>query len=94
MLDDPDDREFLFFEHGLDLDAPADKLEQELTMLRWSVWVYEVDQRLRDVLAAVPRDRLWVGVGLARRNGVRVCVLDQTHSSRSAAWDGLPSAAL
>jgi len=54
--DDPVEKEVFFYDHGLDPEATPEELEHALMKLRWGVSIGELDDRMRDALAAVPHD--------------------------------------
>jgi hypothetical protein len=45
-----------FYDYGIDLDATPEELEEALREVRWGVFVGELNDQLRDALAAVPLD--------------------------------------
>ncbi|MFF5264901.1 hypothetical protein ACFY4C_38765 [Actinomadura viridis] len=54
--DDPVEKAAFFDEYGLDPQAPPDELELALLDLSWTVSVGQLDDRMRDALAAIPPD--------------------------------------
>jgi hypothetical protein len=53
---DPVEKDVFFYDHGLDPEATPEELEHALMELSWGVSIEELDDRMRDALAAVPHD--------------------------------------